>query len=279
MHHAPGAGLEPAQDGKPVAGYVISRLNVPDYLARIEYAEPLKPDAETLRLLQLAHLRAVPFENLDIGLGREIRLTEQALWEKIVERRRGGFCYELNGLFAWLLRAVGFEVTYLNARDYHPEDDSFGLDFDHLALLVRAPGHSRRWLADVGYGDTFTRPLQIDDREEQVDGLRGYTIEPFRDGYIIWQRGYEGEKKEEYFFDLVPHQFPHEYEAMCRYHQTSPQSIFTRKRIITRLTPEGRLSIDDHQVIATRDGVKDRRPLRDEGDFHDLLQREFGFGL
>jgi N-hydroxyarylamine O-acetyltransferase len=254
-------------------------MNAAGYLARIEYAGPLKADEETLRLLQLAHLRAVPFENLDIGLGQEIRLTEAALWEKIVQRRRGGFCYELNGLFAWLLRAVGFEVTYLNARDYHPEDDSFGLDFDHLTLHVRAPGDSTRWLADVGYGDTFTRPLEIDNREQQVDGLRGYTIEPFRNGYIVWQSGYAGDSKQEYFFDLAPHQFPDEYEPMCRYHQSSPDSIFTRKRIITRLTPEGRLSIDDHQVITTRNGVKDRRPLRDEGEFHELLQREFGFRL
>lgn len=254
-------------------------MNIADYLARIEYTGPAKPGAETLRHLQLAHLRTVPFENLDIGRGREILLTEAALWEKIVQRRRGGFCYELNGLFAWLLSALGFQVAYLNARDYHPEDDSFGLDFDHLTLLVSAPGDPRRWLADVGYGDTFTQPLDIDNQAEQADGLRGYTVEPFRDGYIVWQRDYEGESKQEYFFDLIPRCFPDQYEAMCRYHQTSPQSIFTRNRIITRLTPEGRLSIDNDKVITTREGVRNRRPLRDEDEFHELLEREFGFRL
>lgn len=254
-------------------------MDIATYLARIGYTGPFRPDADTLRGLQLAHLLSVPFENLDIALGREIRLEEPALWEKIIEKRRGGFCYELNGLFAWLLKTAGFEVTYLNARDYHPEDDSFGIDFDHLALLVRAPDDSTRWLADVGYGDSFIEPLDLDDRNEQMQGLRGFTVEPFRAGYIVWMRDYDGQRKQEYFFDLVPHRFPEEYAETCRYHQTSPVSIFTQKRIISRLTPYGRLSLDNTQVITTQNGVRSRRPLRDEQEFHELLRSEFGFGL
>ena len=87
------------------------------YLARIGYSEPIKPDAQTLRGLHVAHMQRVPFENLEIGLKRPIRLSEEALWNKIVIQKRGGFCYELNGLFAWLLRQLDFDVAYLER--YH----------------------------------------------------------------------------------------------------------------------------------------------------------------
>jgi N-hydroxyarylamine O-acetyltransferase len=141
------------------------------YLTRIRYFKPIKPDAQTLHGLQLAHLRSVSFENLDIGLGRPILLEEEALWNKIVLNGRGGFCYEVNGLFAWLLKEIGYDVTYLNARDYHEEDDTFGIDFDHLTLLVRVPNEPARWLVDVGWGDTFTQPLDIDTTEMAGTGV------------------------------------------------------------------------------------------------------------
>ena len=117
-------------------------MNTGDYLKRLNYLEPVHADIETLRGLQIAHLKNIPFENLDIGLGRKIELNENALWNKLIIHKRGGFCYELNGLFAWLLKQIGYQVTYLNARDYHEEDDSFGIDFDHLALLVNIPNES-----------------------------------------------------------------------------------------------------------------------------------------
>src|SRR5579859_3200412 len=89
-------------------------LHIKSYLRRIHYTGSLEPTYQTLAALQEAHLLAVPFENLDISLGREIILDEAALFHKIVEQRRGGFCYELNGLFASLLRALGFKVTMLS---------------------------------------------------------------------------------------------------------------------------------------------------------------------
>ena len=90
-------------------------LNVESYLKRINYSGPLDPDQETLRRLHVTHLLNVPFENFDIHLSRPIVLEDPALFNKIVERRRGGFCYELNGLFCWLLRDLGFKVTMLSA--------------------------------------------------------------------------------------------------------------------------------------------------------------------
>src|SRR5271170_4644175 len=98
-------------------------LDVPAYLDRIAYAGPLAPTVDVLRDLHRAHLFSVPCENLDIALGRQIVCDENAFIRKIVERRRGGFCYELNGAFAALLRAIGFRVTLLSARVFR-EDGS-----------------------------------------------------------------------------------------------------------------------------------------------------------
>src|SRR5512135_3562244 len=106
-------------------------MDLSPYLDRINYKGTVEPTPSTLRSLHRAHMLAVPFENLDIvPLHREIHLDEPALWEKIVLRRRGGFCYELNGLFAWLLRHCGFDVTYLNGRVF-TRAGKLGMDFDH----------------------------------------------------------------------------------------------------------------------------------------------------
>src|SRR5258708_22032942 len=122
-------------------------MNLAAYLTRIGYKGSLQVSAEALRQLHLAHVLAVPFENLDIHLGRLSVLQEEAFCRKIVEERRGGFCYEQNGLFAAVLRDLGFPVTLLSARvgEGSPE-------FDHLTLLVPL---EERWLADVGFGESF----------------------------------------------------------------------------------------------------------------------------
>ena len=252
-------------------------MDISAYLARIDYARPVKPDVQTLRGLQFAHMLHVPFENLDIGLKRPIQLSEQALWNKIVIQKRGGFCYELNGLFAWLLKEIGFDVTYLNARVYNREGE-LGIDFDHLALLVKIPGQSARWLADVGFGDSFNEPLNFDERGEQVQGLRTYRLEQTSDGYITWQKNYDGSWERQYFFDLQPHNFPADYEAACLYHQTSPESSFTRGSIISRATPDGRVSLEDGRLILTKNGQRSKSDrCENEEEYHALLKEHFGF--
>src|SRR3989440_10034587 len=141
-------------------------MDIQAYLQRIDYTGPLVPSAKTLRLLQVAHLRTVPFENLSIHSGEPIVLDDDALFEKIVSRRRGGFCYELNGLFAALLRALGFDVVLLSAGVAHA-GGGFGPEFDHLLLVVDLQEH---WLADVGFGDSFLEPVRLVTGEQVQDG-------------------------------------------------------------------------------------------------------------
>jgi N-hydroxyarylamine O-acetyltransferase len=221
---------------------------------------------------------SVPFENLDIGLGRPIQLTEQALWEKIIIQKRGGFCYELNGMFAWLLKRIGFDVTYLNARVYNRQGQ-LGIDFDHLALLVGIPNQSGRWLVDVGFGDSFNEPVNFEVRGEQVQGLRSYRLEQVPDGFVTWQKNYDGSWRRQYFFDLQPRTFPTDYEPGCLYHQTSPKSSFTRGSIISRATPEGRVSLEDNGLILTQHGQRSERPIENRDEYHRLLKQYFEITL
>lgn len=253
-------------------------MNIPAYLTRLNYSTSVKPDAETLHGLQFAHLLNVPFENLDIGLKRPIQLSEEALWEKIIVHKRGGFCYELNGLFARLLKQIGFDVTYLNARVFNREGN-LGIDFDHLALLVRIPQDSTRWLADVGFGDSFNEPLSFEERGEKVQGLRTYRLEQTSEGSITWQKNYDGSWERQYFFDLQPHNFPTDYETACLYHQTSPDSSFTHRRIISKATPDGRVSLEAGRLIVTTHGQREERLVANQEEYQTLLKDHFGVVL
>ena len=254
-------------------------MNIPTYLDRLHFSRPVRPDAETLRELQIAHMMNIPFENLDIGLKRSIQLSEEALWEKIIVNQRGGFCYEINGLFAWLLKQIGFDVTYLNARVFNRRDGNLGIDFDHLALLVKFPEGSERWLVDAGFGDSFNEPLSFEERGEQVQGLRAYRLEQTPDGYITWQKNYDGAWERKYFFDLTPRDFPSDYEAGCLYHQTSPRSSFTRSSIISRTTLHGRISLEDGWLILTENGKREKRPIANKDEYQSLLNEYFGVQL
>ena len=254
-------------------------MTIFEYLARIGIDRPIRPDIESLCALHRAHMLTVPFENLDINpLGRPIRLDLESLWDKIVVRKRGGFCYELNGLFAWLLTEIGFGVTYLNAVSYYPATDSFGIDFDHLALLVRVPSQPTSWLADVGYGDNFTVPMEIGNTAEQPEGTRAYWLEPFRNGWQLWRRNYDATVQSQYTFDMTAHRFPVEYEAGCQYHQTSPDSFFMTRRLISRLAEDGRITLENRRMIVTRNGQRSETEFA-EADFPNLLKRHFNVVL
>ncbi len=255
-------------------------MDVERYLERIEYDGARTPDAATLRALHRAQLYQVPFENLDIACGRRIVLDYDALYEKIVTRRRGGFCYEVNGLFARLLTQLGFDVTLLSGSSLQA-DETFGPEYDHLTLRVLCPADAKPstpWLADVGFGSSFTEPLRLDRATIQPQGLRAYrleTAEPFR---IVWQKNYDGVWKKQFRFTLQPRAFA-EFEGMCHYHQTSPQSPFTRKRFITRATPRGRISIDGAALIVTTDGAREITPIRDAETCAALLRQRFDVNL
>jgi N-hydroxyarylamine O-acetyltransferase len=243
------------------------------YLDRIGYHGPLTPNAEVLRSLHRTHLLAVPFENLDIHLGREIVCDEDRFLHKIVDEKRGGFCYELNGAFARLLRTLGFNVTLLSARVARP-DGSYGPEFDHMTLRVDL---EEPWLADVGFGDSFVEPLRLKSSVEQAQVGRTYRLAQLAEVFQL-EVAAGGKWKQEYCFTLQPRQLP-DFAPMCHYQQTSPESHFVRKRICSRATPEGRITLSDDKMIETRHGVRQERLLSGDEEWRAKLCDLFGVNL
>jgi len=248
-------------------------MDVNAYLKRINYDGPLDVSAAILRDLHLAHLYSVPFENLSIHAHEPIVLDDEALFKKIVERRRGGFCYEANGAFASLLRELGFAVTMLSAEVARGGGE-FSQPFDHMALMVTL---EKRWLADVGFGESFLEPLQIDTTSEQVQGEEAFKIVP-DGGYLVVLRRAGNEWESKYRFTLEPHEFG-DYEEMCHYHQTSPQSHFTQNRICSLATLEGRKTLSGMRFIVSAKDGRAERTLASPQEYEEILREQFGITM
>ena len=105
--------------------------------------------------------------------------------------------------------------------------------------------------------------------------MRAYRLEQLSDGYTVWQKNYDGSWERQYFFDLQPHQFPEEYKSACLYHQTSPKSSFTRGSIISKATPEGRVSLEKEWLILTTNGTREKRPVANVEEYRALLKEHF----
>jgi len=240
------------------------------YLGRIGASTPRVLDAAALADLHRAHLLSVPFENLSIHLDEPISLDAADLIGKIVERHRGGFCYELNGAFALLLEALGFEVRRVAARVRG--SDGLGPPFDHLALVVRGTGGP--WLADVGFGSHSTFPLRFDSRQEQDDPAGRFRLADAEDGDIeVFRDGepqYRLEQRTRVLGDFVP---------TCWWQQTSPRSHFTQNVICSLLTAEGRVSISGRTLIITASGARTERDLGDDRSVLAAYREHFGIEL
>ena len=242
-------------------------IDIDRYLERIAYRGPTAPGLATLRQLHLAHMTTVPFENLSVRRGEPIVLDPERLFEKIVLRRRGGFCYELNGLFAALLDALGFRVSRLAGRV-----GPAGIPFDHMTLRVDL---EEPWLADVGFGDSFLLPLRLEERQPQEGGCgRRYRIDAVEGGLLLL-RDEEQEWKRQYQFTLESWPLL-AFEEGCRHHQTSPASSFTQKTVVSRATERGRITLTERRLIVTSDGERSETELTGEPEVARALAEHFG---
>ncbi len=249
-------------------------LDTSSYLARIDYSGPVQPTAENLRAIHHAHLLAVPFENLDISLGRRIVVNEDAILNKVIHLRRGGFCYELNTAFAALIRALGFQVTLLSASVARANGGE-GPGFDHLALRVDP---DEPWLVDVGFGESFLEPLRLQTDIEQKDPAGTFHLVE-KDSRIHMEKSEpDGNWKPQYSFTLRPRRLE-EFSAMCHHHQTSPDSSFTKNRICSRATPTGRVTLSNLKLIVSSGSRRDERMLASEDEWVEVLRSQFGILL
>lgn len=220
------------------------RLSAPRiraYLDRVGAARPARPDAAALRDLHRRHLLSVPFENLSIHLGESVVLDPDALVDKIVTARRGGFCYELNGAFAALLAALGYPVTLMAGRVFG--ENGLGAPFDHLALRVDADGP---WLVDVGFGRFSDWPLRLDERGEQSDPGGVFRVEETDDGDLdVLCDG-----RPQYRLETRPRALA-DFEMACWWQCTSPKSHFTRSLVCSRLAGDGRVTLSGSTLVTT----------------------------
>lgn len=249
-------------------------MDIDAYLERIGHHGPREPSLETLRSLHRRHLYTVPFENIDIALAIPIVLETASLYDKIVVRRRGGFCYELNGLFHDLLTAMGFTVSMLSGC-VRRDDGGFGPEFDHMLLKVELPDP---WLADVGFGESFVDPLPLKAGAEEVEDGHLFGVVAENGGWELYRRDSDGVQIPLYRFSDVPHQL-WEYGEMCVYHQTSADSGFTRRRICTRTTPDGRITLAGMRLIETVNGSRKETILSGEQELRSCLREQFAVEL
>ena len=242
------------------------------YLDRIATGKPSVLDAGALRDLHVAHLMTVPFENLSIHLSEPISLDEPDLIDKIVVRRRGGFCYELNGAFALLLEALGARVTRVAARVYG--DGGLGPPFDHLALVVRLPDRSGPWLADVGFGSHSDYPLLFGLRHGQADPGGMFMLADAGHGDVDVLRDgapqYRIERRRRALEDFAP---------TCWWQQTAPESHFTRSVVCSLRTETGRISIAGRRLIRTTGPSRAESELATDDDVLAAYREHFGIAL
>lgn len=251
----------------------LSNMETEEYLERIGYKGPRQPTAETLRQLHRAHMLTVPFENLDIFLSRYITLDIPSFYDKIVRCRRGGFCYELNGLFGWLLEKLGFPVVKLSARVF--DSGQPGPEFDHMVLLVDI---QELYIADVGFGDSFIEPLRLNNQEKVMQQGKYYRLTNSDSGRILHRREVKSDWAPQYTFSLIPRQLS-EFSTMCQYHQTSPKSFFTHKAICSLATIDGRITLSDNRLILTSGKVHEELEVKGEKDYRTLLKKHFGINI
>ena len=247
-------------------------MNADAYLTRIGLGrEQLGPDVAGLRTLQRSHLLAVPFENLDIHWKRPITIDTAKFYDKIVGDNRGGFCYELNGAFNELLGSLGFKTRLISARVFNGTEH--GPEYDHAAIIVTIGGDE--YLADVGFGDLTAEPLRLVLDEEQTDAAGVFVIRQFDDDYReVAKRHGDGWKSQYIFKDMA--RDPAEFAAMCDYQQYSPDSHFTKGKVCSLMTTNGRKTLSDKSFIVTAGGERTELPVGSEEEFERILAREFG---
>jgi N-hydroxyarylamine O-acetyltransferase len=247
-------------------------MNTESYFQRIGVrSSEISANAESLKHLQKQHLLSVPFENLDIHWKRPIVLDTEKFYQKIVEEKRGGFCYELNGLFCEFLNEIGFSSRLISARVARSDGD-FSAEYDHQAILTNVDGAD--FLVDVGFGDFTAAPLKFVLDAEQPDENGVFLLRKF-DGEYFEVVKKDGENwNSEYIFKTQARDLA-EFTGMCNFHQTSPESHFTQGKVCSLMLDGGRKTLTDKKFIETKNGVKNETEIDSEDEFNALLAREY----
>ena len=250
-------------------------FNLDAYFERIGYRGKTDTSPETLHELHLAHTLQIPFENLDIYYGKPVCLDRESLFKKIVLGKRGGYCFEMNGLFSFVLKALGFKVADLLARG--TLDGKTYMAKTHQVLLVEAGG--KQWMADVGFGmGGIMVPLLLAEELEQQQ--YGHTYRLRRDpkyGYIFQQKTAAGYQA--MFAFTLEECCEEDFVMAHHYTATFPGSFFQQARFCTIPTPEGRMTLFEMHFKKPAGGRMTERTLSGESEFRHILKQYFGLDL
>jgi N-hydroxyarylamine O-acetyltransferase len=246
-------------------------LDLRAYAERIGFTGELRPSAECLHALHLAHATHVPFENIEVLMRRPMPLDLASLWQKLVEDRRGGYCFEQNTLFAAVLEQIGFRVTRLAARvrmgavRIRPRS--------HMLLAVEADG--RQWLSDVGFGgDALLCPVVwlLGETSEQFAWKYRLTVE--RPGYLL--QTLRGEGWVDLYSFTMEEQHAVDYEVSNYYTATHPNSFFRKQLMVHLPGPEVRVTLMHRRLIERRPEGASEVLLADDEAVLDTLATRFG---
>ena len=238
------------------------------YRRRIGADGALTPDLATLRRLHEAHVRAVPFENSSVLFGERRTVDPSAAVRKLGLEGRGGFCYELNGAFALLLRAIGYAVDYLDARVYG--DSTVGPHFDHLALRVTL---DEPWLVDVGFGYSFAEPLRFAVGVEQTDPMGAFRLVDVEDGLDLEWRHRDGRWVPHYRIGLDAQPLA-AFEDRCFELQTASDSPFVEDWICSRIVGGAGITLMGGRFVDST-GSERIDLVPDEAETIDILAEHF----
>lgn len=245
-------------------------MDIRAYLDRIDFHDTISIDKDTLYSLQKKHLLKIPFENLDIHYGRKISLSVTDIYQKIVIEKRGGFCYELNGLFHQLLKQIGFNVKLISAQ-VHTKNGEYSPEYDHLAIIVNLDNQDV--LVDVGFGKFSLEPLKLETSKKIIDSFGQFQFEKHSSEYYRINEIKNQELIPQYIFSLRERELS-EFEERCIFHQTSKASHFTKKKLISIAKKDGRITLNNSQLKITRSGIEEEINF-EENKFETKLKEYF----
>jgi N-hydroxyarylamine O-acetyltransferase len=250
-------------------------MNLGQYLNRVGFTGNLEPNLETLIGLHRAHLQTIPYENLEIHFGRTLELKLERIFERLVLERRGGWCYEMNGLFAWALREIGFDVRLVSTQVTRA-DGSLMAPGDHVALIVKfKSGLEQNWLVDVGWGNGFLDPLPLEPGL-YTQGFLEYRLESNGESWRFHNQQYGADG---FSFTLEPHHLEQirleKFQERCTWQQSSPESGFVRVAVCQIFTPEGINTLRGAVLTTIRSAGKLEHTISSFEEYENVLRQDF----
>jgi len=243
---------------------------IADYCQRIGISGELKNDALTLATIMRAQLRAVPFENLDVQAGKIVSINPEDIVEKIVYQKRGGYCYEVNSLFAMALTELGFEYDIIGARPmFYP----FRRPKSHMVLVVKIG--SERWLCDTGFGSFGLRaPIELKQLGQIIkQDNETFMLDKNERGEFVLKVLVKGEWANQFGFDLQPMEMI-DFMPVNYYNSTHPDAVFVQRYLVMLQRADGRTLLSGNQLKQLRGDQEEITEITPE-QLDDVLWREF----